>query len=75
MLLENLFSNVLDMSITASYVVIAVIIIRFIIKKAPKSFSFADNSQLIFVKSFFVVVKVQNLIDNDDKSKDIESSL
>ena len=38
MLLENLFSNVLDMSITASYVVIAVIIIRFIIKKAPKSF-------------------------------------
>lgn len=41
MLLENLFSNVLDMSITASYVAIAVIVIRFIIKKAPKSFSFA----------------------------------
>ena len=38
MLLENLFSNVLDMSITASYVAIAVIIIRFIIKKHQRVF-------------------------------------
>lgn len=41
MLLENIFKNILDMSITASYVAIVVIIIRFVIKKMPKSFSFA----------------------------------
>lgn len=49
MLLENLFSNVLDMSITASYVAIAVIVIRFIIKKAPKSFSFAIWIPVLFM--------------------------
>lgn len=37
----NIFENILDMSITASYVAVVVILIRFFIKKAPKSFSFA----------------------------------
>ena len=40
MLFENIFRNILNMSITASYVAIVVIFIRFIIKKAPKNFSF-----------------------------------
>ena len=73
MLLENLFSNVLDMSITASYVVIAVIIIRFIIKKAPKSFSFAIWIPVLFRLvcpiSFISNLSVFNFINRDSFRK------
>ncbi|MDU2112259.1 MAG: M56 family metallopeptidase, partial [Clostridiales bacterium] len=73
MFLENLFSNVLDMSITASYVVIAVIIIRFIIKKAPKSFSFAIWIPVLFRLvcpiSFISNLSVFNFINRDSFRK------
>ena len=73
MLLENLFSNVLDMSITASYVAIAVIVIRFIIKKAPKSFSFAIWIPVLFRLvcpiSFISNLSVFNFINRDSFRK------
>ena len=39
-LLQNLFKQVLDLSITASYVAIVVMIIRIFLRKSPKIFSF-----------------------------------
>ncbi|MEA1961306.1 MAG: M56 family metallopeptidase [Bacillota bacterium] len=39
--LQGLFTTVLNMSITASYVTIAVILIRLLLKKTPKIFSYA----------------------------------
>lgn len=36
-----LFTNVLNMSLTASYVILGVILIRLLLKKAPKVFSYA----------------------------------
>lgn len=39
-LLQNLFKQVLDLSITASYVAIAVMIARIFLRKSPKIFSF-----------------------------------
>ena len=73
MLLENIFNNVLDMSITASYVAIAVIIIRFIIKKTPKSFSFAIWIVVLFRLvcpiSFISNLSVFNFINRDSFRK------
>lgn len=73
MSLENIFNNVLDMSITASYVAIAVIIIRFIIKKAPKSFTFAIWIAVLFRLvcpiSFISNFSVFNLINRDSFRK------
>lgn len=40
MLLETLFKTVLDMSITASYVIALVVLLRMLLKKAPKNFSY-----------------------------------
>lgn len=40
MLLETLFQTVLDMSITASYVIALVVLLRMLLKKAPKTFSY-----------------------------------
>lgn len=39
--MQSIFLNVLDMSITASLVILAVIIARLLLKKAPKKFSYA----------------------------------
>jgi beta-lactamase regulating signal transducer with metallopeptidase domain len=39
-LLQDLFINILNMSITASYVAIGVILVRLLLKKAPKVFSY-----------------------------------
>jgi len=38
--MENIFNSVLNMSITASYVIIAVIIIRLFMRKLPKKYSY-----------------------------------
>lgn len=69
MLLENIFKNILDMSITASYVAIVVIIIRFVIKKMPKSFSFAlwivVLFRLVCPISFISKLSLFNLINRD----------
>ena len=68
-LLENIFKNILDMSITASYVAIVVIIIRFVIKKMPKSFSFAlwivVLFRLVCPISFISKLSLFNLINRD----------
>ncbi len=47
-MLERLFSSFLSMSTTASYVIIAVILARFLLKKAPKIFSFALWAVVLF---------------------------
>lgn len=39
--MNGLFLNVLNMSITAGYVAVIVVIIRFFLRKAPKAFSYA----------------------------------
>jgi len=38
--LQNLFTNVLDMSLTGTYVILLVLLARFPLKKAPKIFSY-----------------------------------
>lgn len=45
---ENAFISILNMSITASYVAIAVIIGRLLLKKAPKEFSYSLWSVVLF---------------------------
>ncbi len=46
--MDALFLKILNMSMTALYVIIAVIIIRFIIRRAPKKFSYALWSAVAF---------------------------
>lgn len=40
-MIENLFINILNMSLTASLVIVAVLLVRLILRKAPKIFSYA----------------------------------
>ena len=37
--MENLFLTVLDMSITGCYVILAILAMRLLLKKAPKKYS------------------------------------
>lgn len=46
--LENLFSSVLQMSLTASYVIIFVLIARFCMKRLPKIYSYVLWSVVLF---------------------------
>lgn len=39
--LDNVFNTILNMSITASYVIVGVICVRFFLKKSPKIYSYA----------------------------------
>lgn len=48
MILPTLFLKILNMSITASYVILAVIFVRFLLKKAPKKYSYALWSVVLF---------------------------
>ncbi|OPX85840.1 MAG: BlaR1 peptidase M56 [Pelotomaculum sp. PtaB.Bin104] len=45
---EDSFISILNMSITASYAAIAIIIARLMVKKAPKVFSYVLWSVLLF---------------------------
>ena len=47
--MSELFLAVLNMSLTASYVILFVIIVRLLLKKAPKVISYALWSVLHFV--------------------------
>ena len=38
--MANLFLTILDMSITASYVILAILVVRLLLKKAPKKYSY-----------------------------------
>jgi beta-lactamase regulating signal transducer with metallopeptidase domain len=46
--LEVLFISIINMSITASYIALAVLIVRLLLKKAPKIFSYALWSIVLF---------------------------
>lgn len=47
-MLESLFLQILNMSFTASFVILAVIVARLLLKKAPKIFSYALWSVVLF---------------------------
>lgn len=54
--MEDLFTSVLNMSLTASYVIVAIILVRLLLKKAPKFISYilwaVAGFRLIFPFSF-----------------------
>ena len=39
--MKDLFFKILDMSVTASWVILAVMAVRFLLRKAPKKYSYA----------------------------------
>ncbi len=41
MAIDSLFLQMLNMSITASYVILAILLVRLVLRKAPKKFSYA----------------------------------
>ena len=46
--MNSLFERIVDMSFTASYVILAVLVIRLLLKKAPKIFSYALWAVVLF---------------------------
>ena len=46
--LQGIFTTILNMSITASYVAVAVILVRMLLRKAPKIFSYALWAVVLF---------------------------
>ena len=46
--MRTLFSTVLNMSLTASFVIIAVLAVRFLLRKAPRRFSYALWAVVLF---------------------------
>lgn len=48
MMLTNLFSHVLNMSVTAGFVILGVILARFLLKRAPKIFSYLLWAVVLF---------------------------
>lgn len=65
-MLEHIFNTVLNMTITGSYIIIAVILIRLLLRKAPKIFSYClwiiPAVRLIFPFSFSSVLSIFNFI-------------
>jgi len=47
-MMEALFLKIVNMSITATYVLLAILILRLLLKRAPKSISFALWNVLLF---------------------------
>ncbi len=74
--LENTFISVLNMSITASYIAIAVIIARLLLKKAPRVFSYALWSVVLFRLlcpfSFSSAFSLMGLINPDQAGTSIQ---
>jgi beta-lactamase regulating signal transducer with metallopeptidase domain len=64
---ESIFLKILNMSITASYVILAVLAIRLFLRKAPKKYSYLLWSvvgfRLICPVSFSSVVSILNTLD------------
>ncbi|MBR5451441.1 MAG: hypothetical protein IKV36_00415 [Clostridia bacterium] len=48
MTLQSLFLQILNMSITSSYIILAVLLVRLFLKKAPKKYSYALWSVVLF---------------------------
>lgn len=65
--LDAIFTSVLNMSITASYGIIALLIVRFFLRKAPRVFSYALWSVILFRLlcpfSFSAPISLLNLFD------------
>ena len=63
--MADLLLTVLDMSITASYVILAILIMRLLLKKAPKKYSYAlwavAGFRLVCPVSFPSVLSLFNL--------------
>ena len=63
--MANLLLTVLDMSITASYVILAILVMRLLLKKAPKKYSYAlwavAGFRLVCPVSFQSVLSLFNL--------------
>jgi len=63
--MANLFLTILDMSITASYVILAILVVRLLLKKAPKKYSYAlwavAGFRLVCPVSFQSVLSLFNL--------------
>lgn len=63
--LENLFLSILNMSITASYCILAVIVIRLFLKKVPKKYSYIlwgiPMFRLVCPASFSTVLSIFNM--------------
>lgn len=66
-LIKDLFTTILSMSITASYVALGIIIIRFLFKKLPKVFSYILWAPVFFrllcLISFNSIFSVFNFIN------------
>ncbi len=64
--IQQLFNTFLNMSITGAYIIIAIIIIRFLLRKAPKIFSYClwiiPALRLVFPFSFSSVLSIFNII-------------
>ena len=63
--MADLLLTVLDMSITASYVILAILVMRLLLKKAPKKYSYAlwavAGFRLVCPVSFQSVLSLFNL--------------
>ena len=64
--LENVFITVLNMSITGSYIIAAILLLRLILKKAPKIFSYSlwaiAGLRLLCPFSFSSIISIFNFI-------------
>ena len=67
--MEALFLQILEMSISASWLILAVLLIRFLLKKAPKGFRYVLWALVairllcpVFVESEFSLIPSQNVI-------------
>ena len=63
---ENIFITVLNMSITGSYIIVAILLLRLLLKKSPKIFSYSlwaiAGLRLLCPFSFSSVISIFNLI-------------
>jgi len=70
--LKDSFLDIFNMSITTSYVIIAVLIIRLLLKRAPKKFSYILWSvvgfRLICPISFSSILSIFNILNNNQKN-------
>ena len=70
--LQDIFLSMFNMSITASYVILAILFIRLCIKKAPKAFSYGlwavAGFRLVCPVSFSSVISIFNVIGSKDET-------
>lgn len=69
--MEALFLQILSMSISASWLIVAVILIRFLLKKAPKGFRYVLWAMVavrllcpVFIESDFSLIPTQDMISD-----------